>query len=81
MLLFPRRAACELSCRQRVLCPSCRSPKSNKLYVDLSEEVEPGGFLFMDDEIPHVPDWKRPKIFYPLKHGFNPLKEIDYRKA
>ena len=39
------------------------------------------GFLFIDDEIPQLPDWKRPKIFDPLKHGFNPLKDIDYRKA
>jgi hypothetical protein len=56
---------------------------SNKLYVGLSNEVElpDGGFLFMNDEIPQIPDWKRPKIFDPLKHGFNPLKDIDYRKA
>jgi hypothetical protein len=36
----------------------------------------PDGFLFIDDEIPNIPDWKRPKIFDPLKHGFNPLKDI-----
>jgi hypothetical protein len=56
---------------------------SNKLYVGLSKEVElpNGGYLFIDDEIPDIPDWKRPKIFDPLKHGFNPLKDIDYRKA
>ena len=55
----------------------------NKLYVGLSNEVElpANGFLFIDDEIPNIPDWKRPKIFDPLKHGFNPLKDIDYRKA
>jgi hypothetical protein len=41
----------------------------------------PDGFLFIDDEIPNIPDWKRPKIFDPLKHGFNPLKDIDYRKT
>ena len=39
------------------------------------------GSLYVDDEIPHIPHWKRPKIFDPLKHGFNPLKDIDYRKA
>jgi hypothetical protein len=56
---------------------------SNKLYVGLSKNVElpDGGYLFIDDEIPNIPDWKRPKIFDPLKHGFNPLKDIDYRKA
>jgi hypothetical protein len=55
----------------------------NKLYVGLSKEVElpANGFLYINDEIPDVPDWKRPKIFDPLKHGFNPLKDIDYRKA
>ena len=55
----------------------------NRLYVGLSTEIEvpDGGFLYVDDEIPHIPHWKRPKIFDPLKHGFNPLKDIDYRKA
>jgi hypothetical protein len=55
----------------------------NQLFVGLSKEVElpSNGFLFINDEIPEVPDWKRPKIFDPLKHGFNPLKDIDYRKA
>src|SRR6202035_3954438 len=66
----------------RALPPSRRSPM-NKLYVGLSKNVElpDGGFLFINDEIPQLPDWKRPKIFDPLKHGFNPLKDIDYRKA
>src|SRR5580658_5642556 len=33
----------------------------NRLYVGLSKEVElpDGGFLFIDDEIPDIPDWKR----------------------
>jgi hypothetical protein len=54
----------------------------NRVYVGVSNEVElpEGGYLFIDDEIPNIPDWKRPKIFDPLKHGFNPLKDIDYRK-
>jgi hypothetical protein len=50
----------------------------NRLHVGLSTQVElpDGGYLFIDDEIPNIPDWKRPKIFDPLKHGFNPLKDI-----
>jgi hypothetical protein len=49
----------------------------NRLYIGLWKEVElPDGFLFIDDEIPNIPEWKRPKIFDPLKHGFNPLKDI-----
>jgi hypothetical protein len=35
----------------------------------------------MADQIPAVPDWKRLNIFDPLKHSFNPLKDIDYKKA
>ena len=54
----------------------------NVLYVGLSKNVElPAAGIFIDDQIPDIPDWKRPKIFDPLKHGFNPLKDIDYRKA
>ena len=36
----------------------------NALYVGLSKKVEfpSSGFLFIDDQIPHIPDWKRPKI-------------------
>jgi hypothetical protein len=28
-----------------------------------------------------VPDISRARIFDPAKHSFNPLKDIDYRKA
>ena len=44
-------------------------------------ELPDGGFLFIDDEIPHDTRLEAAKIFDPLKHGFNPLKDIDYRKA
>jgi hypothetical protein len=62
----------------RALLVARRTPM-NRLYIGLSKEVElpDGGFLFIDDdEIPNIPDWKRPKIFDPLKHRFNPLKDI-----
>ena len=28
-----------------------------------------------------VPDVPRARVFDPLEHGFNPLKDIDYKKA
>lgn len=52
----------------------------NRLYVGLSKNVElpKGGCLLISDEVPDVP---RARVFDPLKHSFNPLKNIDYRKA
>ena len=52
----------------------------NKLYVGFSKQVElpKGGCLFISDEIPDVP---RARIFDPLKHSFNPLQHLEYRKA
>lgn len=34
--------------------------------------------MFIDDEVPDIP---RARVFDPLKHCFNPLKEIDYKRA
>ncbi len=53
---------------------------TNKLYVGFSKQVElpKGGCLFISDEVPDVP---RARIFDPLKHAFNPLQHLDYRKA
>lgn len=31
--------------------------------------------------MPKLPGWRRPKVFDPVKHSFNPLKGIDYKKA
>ena len=52
----------------------------NVLYVGFTKQIEltKGGFLYMDDELPTI---KRARIFDPQKHCFNPLKDIDYRKA
>lgn len=50
----------------------------NKLFVGLTKTVEPQRGLFIHDE---VPDVSRARIFDPAKHSFNPLKNIDYRKA
>jgi hypothetical protein len=30
---------------------------------------------------PNLPEWRRPSIFDLLKHGFNPLENIEYKKA
>jgi hypothetical protein len=53
----------------------------NTLYGGLSKKIElpKGGLLLIDHEIPDVREWHRP--FDPLKHSFDPLKDIDYRKA
>jgi hypothetical protein len=52
----------------------------NKLYVRFSKQIElpKGGFLYLNDEVPNI---KRSRIFDPEKHCFNPLKDIDYKKA
>ncbi len=51
----------------------------NKLIVGFNKKVEPPkrGLFIHDD----VPDISRARIFDPTKHSFNPLKDIDYRKA
>jgi hypothetical protein len=54
----------------------------NKLFVGFDRVVEPvKGCLFIDDEIPEIPDKFRPKIFDPKKHHFNPLRNITKKKA
>lgn len=52
----------------------------NKLHIGFTKTVElpKGGFLFIDDKPPDVP---RARIFDPAKHCFNPLKDIDYKRA
>jgi hypothetical protein len=52
----------------------------NKLYVGFTREVElpKGGFLFIDDEVRDIPN---SRIFDPIKHCFNPLKNLEYKKA
>jgi hypothetical protein len=52
----------------------------NKLYVGFTRQVElpKGGFLLIDDEVRDIP---RSRIFDPLKHCFNPLKNLEYKKA
>lgn len=52
----------------------------NKLHVGFSKSVElpKGSFLFIDDEVPKHP---KAKVFDPLKHGFNPLRQMDKKKA
>jgi hypothetical protein len=55
----------------------------NKLYVGFTKTVElpKGGCLFIDDEVRPVPEWRRPRTFDPRKHSFNPLKDLDYKRA
>lgn len=55
----------------------------NKLFVGFSKQIDVPkcGCLFIDDEVPKLPSWRRAKIFDPNKHSFNPLEGMDYRKA
>ena len=55
----------------------------NALRVGLLRQLDlpSGRFLLIDDELPDIGDWRRPKIFDPLKHAFNPLKGMTPRKA
>jgi len=52
----------------------------NQLYVGFSKQIElpKGGFLFIDDEVREIP---RSRVFDPMLHSFNPLADIDYKKA
>jgi hypothetical protein len=52
----------------------------NQLHVGFSKAIElpKGGFLYIHDE---VPDLAQSRIFDPLKHSFNPLRDIDYKRA
>jgi hypothetical protein len=52
----------------------------NKLHVGFSKQIElpKGGCLFIDDEGREIP---RARVVDSLKHCFNPLVDIDYKKA
>lgn len=62
------------------LYPTRNPPIVNKLYVGFSKTIElpKGGCLFISDDVPSVP---RARIFDPKVDCFNPLKNIDYKKA
>ena len=56
-----------------------RRNMSNQLFIGLTKQIEPPRRgLFINDD---VPDISRARVFDPTKHSFNPLKNIDYRKA
>jgi hypothetical protein len=52
----------------------------NRLHIGFAKHIDlpKGGYLFLDDEVPSVP---RARVFDPAEHCFNPLKDIDYKKA
>jgi hypothetical protein len=52
----------------------------NTLHVGFSKSIDlpKGGFLLIDDEVRDIP---RSRVFDPMKHSFNPLKGIDYKRA
>jgi hypothetical protein len=51
----------------------------NEIYIGFKKDIElPKAGLFIGDEVIAIP---RARIFDPLKHSFNSLKDIDYKKA
>jgi hypothetical protein len=51
----------------------------NTLYLGFTKNIAvPRAGLLIDDEAREIP---RSRIFDPLKHCFNPLKDIDYKRA
>jgi hypothetical protein len=52
----------------------------NKLYVGFKNSIDPpkGGYLIIDDEVRDIP---RSRVFDPMRHSFNPLKGVDYKRA
>src|SRR5476651_2067660 len=63
----------------RALSDANRSPM-NKLNIGFLKTIDlpKGGYLLIDDEVRDIP---RSRVFDPLKHCFNPLKDIDYKRA
>lgn len=54
----------------------------NELHIGLQKHIPlPKSGLFINDELPKLPDKYRAQIFDPLKHHFNPLAQMDYLKA
>jgi hypothetical protein len=52
----------------------------NVLHVGFSKSIDlpKGGYLLIDDEVRDIP---RSRVFDPMKHSFNPLKGIEYKRA
>ncbi|MGD9921942.1 MAG: hypothetical protein AB7V13_10915 [Pseudorhodoplanes sp.] len=52
----------------------------NSLHIGFSKSITfpPGGFLCIDDTFPDIP---KARMFDPLRHSFNPLKDITYKSA
>jgi hypothetical protein len=53
---------------------------TNSLHVgfNINIELPDRGYLYIGDEVPDVP---KARVFDPALHSFNPLKNIDYKKA
>ena len=52
----------------------------NKIYVGTKTHIElpkKGGYLYIHDKVPKI---RGARIFDPLKHSFNPLQDLDYRR-
>ena len=52
----------------------------NVLHVGFSISIDlpKGGYLLINDEVRDIP---RSRVFDPMKHSFNPLKGIEYKRA
>jgi hypothetical protein len=51
----------------------------NSIFIGLTKHIAaPTRGLYIHDE---VPDISRARVFDPAKHSFNPLKDMNYKKA
>lgn len=53
----------------------------NRLFLGLKRDVKPpkkGGYLLIHDEVRAT---RGAKVFDPMKHSFNPLEKLNYRKS
>jgi hypothetical protein len=64
----------------RALLAVDRSPMKNQLHVGFKKKIEKpkGWWLSIDDEVAEHP---KGRVFDPLKHCFNPLRGLDYKRA
>jgi hypothetical protein len=49
-------------------------------HKDFSDFLQ-GDCLFLHDQLPAIPDWRRPVVFHPARHHINPVLNVDYHYA
>jgi hypothetical protein len=54
----------------------------NTLFLGKFDDIPipSGGSLFINKTVRAIPEWRRPRLFDPLEHSFNPLADLNYKK-